>query len=171
MTEGPGRRLIREESKAHLPRSELLKEDYSPTRIHLIPLRETIGDQSPSRQPGFCVVIQTPQEFFTRQRGRFRESRLRRRQRVSIYVKGCDRRVEYASHIQSLRVERFVPGWVQPTHSGGKVCSAAVLGGDILGVLGNTVIHSVDRFNEFLCSPPSVKILDSGRKKGRPCIA
>ena len=58
-----------------------------------------------------------------------------------------------ASHIYRLRVERFVPGWVEPTHSGGKVRPVTVLGGDIPGVLGYTVIHPVNSFNEFLIEP------------------
>jgi hypothetical protein len=71
-----------------------------------------------------------------------------------------------ASYIQSLRVKGFVPGRVQPPHSGGEVCSAAVLGGDIPRVLGNTVIHSVDCLNKLLYFRLSVKVLKLDGKKG-----
>ena len=57
-----------------------------------------------------------------------------------------------ASHIHCFRVEGLVPGGVKPTHSGRKICSAAVLGGDVPRVLRNAVVHTVNGFDEFLRS-------------------
>ena len=74
------------------------------------------------------------------------------------------------SHIQSLWVERFIPGRIQPTHSCGEIRSVAVLGGDIPRVLGNTVIYSVNRFNKFLHSRLSAEVLEPNNRKDTPCI-
>ena len=74
------------------------------------------------------------------------------------------------SHIHGLWVERFIPGRIQPTHSGGEIRSIAVLGGDITGVLGNTVIYSVNRFNKYLHSHLSAEVLGPSNRKDTPCI-
>ena len=65
----------------------------------------------------------------------------------SISNRTCDRN---GSHIHRFRIEGFVPGRVEPTHSGSKIRSITVLGGDVPGVLRNTVVNSVDSFDEFL---------------------
>lgn len=137
--------------QTHFPRSELFEEDYSPVRIHLSPPCEIISNQSSSRQPGLCIVVQTSQELFPCQRGCFYKSCL---EEFQVHVKGEDHQaldpVGKISHIHSLGVEGFIPGGIQPTHSGGKIRPIAVLGGDIPRVLGDTVIRSVNRFNKFL---------------------
>ena len=68
------------------------------------------------------------------------------------------------TYIHSLRVERLVPGRIQPTHSCGKVCSITILGGDFSRVLGNTVIDPVDCFNKFLNSSLSVRAKDVAKE-------
>ena len=73
------------------------------------------------------------------------------------------------SHIHSLRVEGLVPGWVQPTHSGGKICSIAVFRGDIPRVLGNSIIHSINRFYEFLRSLLSTEGPEPSNRRDKPC--
>jgi len=73
------------------------------------------------------------------------------------------------SHIHSLWVEGFIPGRVQPTHSGGEICSIAVLGGDIPRVLGNTVIYSVNRFKKFLHPLFLAEVLEPNNRKDTPC--
>ena len=88
-------------------------------------------------------------------------------------VKGEDHQIEYAvgdaSHIHSLGVEWLIPSGIQPTHSGRKVRSTAVLGGNIPRVLGNTIIHPIDCFNKLLQFPWSADVLEPTGERRKPC--
>ena len=64
-----------------------------------------------------------------------------------------ERKVEdFGSYIYCLRIEGFIPCRIEPTHTTGKIGAIPILGLNIVRVLRNTIIDSIERFDEFLKS-------------------
>ena len=60
--------------------------------------------------------------------------------------------VDLGSYIYCLRIEGFIPCRIEPAHTTGKIGAIPVLGLNIVSVLRNSIINSVERFDKFLKS-------------------
>jgi hypothetical protein len=59
---------------------------------------------------------------------------------------------DLSSYIHCLRIERFIPCRIEPTHTTGKIGAIPILGLNVVRVLRNTVINTIERFDKFLKS-------------------
>ena len=57
---------------------------------------------------------------------------------------------DFSSYIYCLRIEGFIPSRIEPTHATGKIGAIPILGLNIVRVLRNTIIDSIERFDKFL---------------------
>ena len=59
---------------------------------------------------------------------------------------------DLSSYVYCLRIVRFIPRRIEPTHTSGKIGTIPILGLNIVRVLRNSIINTIERFDKFLKS-------------------
>jgi hypothetical protein len=77
---------------------------------------------------------------------------------------------DLSSYIYCLRIEGFIPCRIEPAHTTGKIGAIPILGLNVVRVLRNTIINSIERFDKFLKSRSTCVLARDSWGKGRiPC--
>jgi hypothetical protein len=135
------------QDRTRLPWSVLIKNDSTATGVYVCTSRESVENGVTGWEPRPAVVIKATKKFFP--------GELRGLQKLGLGMRMSYAQVkveDLSSYIYCLRIERFVPRRIEPAHTTGKIGAIPILGLNIVRVLRNTIINSVERFDKFLKS-------------------
>ena len=79
---------------------------------------------------------------------------------------------DLSSYVYCLRIERFIPCRIEPTHTSRKIGAIPILGLNIVRVLRNSIINTIERFDKFLKSRSTCVLACHGlgvRNNNIPC--